>query len=385
MHPWKKNVWLGSTILILSLLGFLGGWLAGETRSHAEETTLSDDTYENLRTLIQAMSLVRANYVDQAKIKQQDLVYGAIKGMIGALDPYSQFMDPQSYKDLKQDTQGSFGGLGIEIAIRDSVLTVISPIDGTPAQRAGVQPGDMIMKINGESTESLSIMDAVHKMRGPAGTKCVLTLRRTGVEEWFDLPIIRDIIKIRSVRYELLDGQIGYIRITEFMEHTGEDFARALKDLQARGIKGLVLDLRNNPGGLLNMAAEISEYFVPQGRLLVYTEGRNANQNMRFFSTAKRPYTGGPVAVLVNPGSASASEIVAGALQDWELGLIVGEKTFGKGSVQTIMPLNDGSALRITTARYLTPKGRLIHGNGITPDVVVGPFKPNDYTLKLTQ
>jgi carboxyl-terminal processing protease len=385
MHTWKKSVWLGSLILLLSLLGFLGGWLAGETRSHAEETAISEDTYENLRTLIQAMSLIRANYVDEAKIKQQDLVYGAIKGMVGTLDPYSQFMDPQSYKDMKQDTQGSFGGLGIEIAIRDNVLTVISPIDGTPAQRAGVQPGDMIMKINGETTDGLSIMDAVHKMRGPAGTKCVLTLRRAGDEEWFDLTIIRDIIQIHSVRYELLSGQIGYIRITEFMEHTGEDFERALKDLQSRGMKGLVLDLRNNPGGLLNMAAEISEYFVPQGRLLVYTEGRNQNQNMRFFSTAKRPYNNGPLAVLVNQGSASASEIVAGALQDWNLGLIVGEKTFGKGSVQTIMPLNDGSALRITTARYLTPKGRLIHGNGITPDVGVEPFKPNDYTLQLSQ
>lgn len=385
MSKWKKNLWIGSTILFLALLGFTGGWLAGESKSSADEVTITEDTYESLRTLIQALSLIRNNYVDEGKIKQQDLVYGAIKGMVGNLDPYSQFMDPQSYKDMKQDTQGSFGGLGIEIAIRDNVLTVISPIDGTPAFRAGVQAGDEIMKIDGVSTEGLSIMDAVHKMRGPQGTKCVITIRRGGSEDWTDVTIIRDIIKIKSVRSDMLDDQVGYIRVTEFMEHTGEDFEKALKDLQSRGMKGLILDLRNNPGGLLNMAAEIAEYFVPQGKLLVYTEGRTQTQNMRFFSTAKRPYNNGPLAVLINQGSASASEIVAGAVQDWNLGIIVGEKSFGKGSVQTIMPLNDGSALRITTARYLTPKGRLIHGNGITPDVKAEAFKPNEYTLQLIQ
>jgi carboxyl-terminal processing protease len=385
MKIWKRSVWFGSVILFVTLLGFLGGWLTGETRSSADEVNLSEDSYESLKPLIQSMSLIRNNYVDVDKIKQQDLVYGAIKGMVSSLDPYSQFMDPQSYKDMKQDTQGSFGGLGIEISIRDNQLTVISPIDGTPAFRAGIQPGDQIMKIDNQSTEGVTIMDAVHKMRGQPGTKCVLSIRRTGVEDWFDVPIIRDVIKIKSVRYEMLDNQIGYIRITEFMEHTGDDFDHALRDLQARGLRGLILDLRNNPGGLLNMAAQISEYFVPQGKLLVYTEGRNQAQNMRFFSTAKAPYANGPLVVLVNQGSASASEIVAGAIQDWELGLIVGEKTFGKGSVQTIIPLSDGSALRITTARYLTPKGRLIHGNGIQPDLKAEAFRPNEFTMKLSQ
>lgn len=383
MNRLKKLIWLVASVLFLCLAGFLGGWLAGESVSKAEEVSLTDDSYETLRPLIQSLQLIRNNYVDVEKIKQQDLVYGAIKGMVGSLDPYSQFMDPQSYKDMKQDTQGSFGGLGIEIAMRDNQLTVISPIDGTPAQRAGIKPGDQIMKIDGESTEGITIMDAVHKMRGPRGTKCVITIRRSGLEDWIDVPIIRDIIKIYSVRYDLLDDNIGYIRITEFMEHTSEDFSKALKDLQSRGMQGLILDLRNNPGGLLNQAAEIAEYFVPQGKLLVYTEGRNQSQNLRFVSTGRQPYYRGPLAVLVNRGSASASEIVAGAIQDWELGIIVGENTFGKGSVQTIIPLNDGSALRITTARYLTPKGQMIHGNGIKPDLVAEAFTPNEFTLNL--
>jgi carboxyl-terminal processing protease len=366
-------------------MGFFGGWLSGESRASGSDTNLTDDSYESLRPLIQSLSLIRNNYVDADKTKQQDLINGAIKGMVATLDPYSQYMDPQSFKDMKQDTQGSFGGLGIEIAIRDNQLTIVTPIDGTPAQRAGVQPGDLIMKIDGKGTEGITIMDAVHKMRGVPGTKCVITLKRVGVEDWFDVPIIRDVIKIRSVRFEMLDGNIGYIRITEFMEQTGDDFDKALKNLESRKMKGLVLDLRNNPGGLLNMAAQIAEYFVPQGKMLVYTEGRNQGQNMKFISEAKNTYRSGPLAVLVNQGSASASEIVAGAIQDWNLGVIVGEKTFGKGSVQTIIPLGDGSALRITTARYLTPKGQIIHGNGIKPDMVVEPFKPNEFTVRLVQ
>jgi len=385
MTKFKKYIWIGSAVLLLSLLGFFGGWLSGESRSSADEQTLTDDVYESLRPLIQSMALIRDNYVDQEKVKQKELVYGAIKGMVGELDPYSQFMDPQSFKDMKQATQGSFGGLGIEIAIRDNQLTIISPIDGTPADRAGIQAGDMIMKIDGASTEGIDIMDAVHKMRGPKGTKCVLTIRRAGADEWFDVPIVRDIIKIRSVRYDMLEDNVGYIRVTEFMENTTVDFDKAMKDLTSRGMQGLILDLRNNPGGLLNKAAEIAEFFIPQGKLLVYTEGRNQAQNMRFFSTSKNPYHAGPLSVLVNQGSASASEIVAGAVQDWGVGVLVGKKTFGKGSVQTIIPLNDGSALRITTARYLTPKGQMIHGNGITPDLEMEAFKPNEFTLKLNQ
>ena len=381
----KRIIWVGSMVLFLCLLGFFGGWMTGETRASATETNLTDDSYESLRPLIQSLALIRANYVDEAKTKQKDLVYGAIKGMVGTLDPYSQFMDPQSFKDMKQDTQGSFGGLGIEIAIKDNVLTIVTPIDGTPAQKAGVQPGDQILKIDGKGTDGISIMDAVHKMRGVPGTRCVITVRRNGSEDWIDFPIIRDIIKIRSIRSELLDGQIGYIRITEFMEQTGDDFDKALKSLEAQNIKGLILDLRNNPGGLLNMAAQIAEYFVPQGKLLVYTEGRSQAQNMRFISTARHSFDAGPLAVLVNQGSASASEIVAGAIQDWGLGVIVGERTFGKGSVQTIIPMNDGSALRLTTARYLTPKGQIIHGNGIKPDLNVETFKPNDFTVHLIQ
>ncbi len=381
----KKVIWITSLILLITLLGFFGGWISGASRSAGDDVNLSEDSYESLRPLIQSMSLIKNNYVDVEKINQKDLVYGAIKGMVGELDPYSQFLDPQSYKDMRQDTKGSFGGLGIQIAIRHDQLTIITPLDGTPADRAGIQPGDEIMKIDGESTEGITIMDAVHKMRGIKGTKCVITLRRRGLQEWFDVPLIRDTIKVQSVRHELLEGKIGYIRLTEFMERTGDDFKKALRDLENRGMQGLIVDLRNNPGGLLNMAAEIAEYFVPQGKLIVYTEGRHKAQNIRFFSSALRPLKDVPLAMLVNQGSASASEIVAGAIQDWNLGVIVGQKTFGKGSVQTIVPLGDGSALRLTTARYLTPKGQLIHGNGIKPDMEVPSYKPNEFMLKLKE
>lgn len=383
MFNLKKAIWTTTLVLFITLMGFFGGWLSGASRSSGDDVSLTEDSYESLRPLIQSMALIKNNYVDVEKIDQKDLVYGAIKGMVGELDPYSQFMDPQSYKDMREDTRGSFGGLGIEISIRNNQLTIISPIDGTPAERAGIQPGDEIMKIDGESTEGITILDAVHKMRGLKGTKCVITIRRRGAQDWFDVPLIRDIIKIQSVRHELLSDGIGYIRVTEFMERTGEDFNQALRALESQNIKGLVVDLRNNPGGLLNMAAEIAEYFVPQGKLIVYTEGRHKAQNIRFFSSALRPMKTVPLALLVNAGSASASEIVAGAVQDWNLGVIVGQKTFGKGSVQTIIPLGDGSALRITTARYLTPKGQLIHGNGITPDLAVDSFEPNEFMLKM--
>lgn len=383
MFNLKKTIWTTTLVLFITLMGFFGGWLSGASRSSGDDVSLTEDSYESLRPLIQSMALIKNNYVDVEKIDQKDLVYGAIKGMVGELDPYSQFMDPQSYKDMREDTRGSFGGLGIEISIRNNQLTIISPIDGTPAERAGIQPGDEIMKIDGESTEGITILDAVHKMRGLKGTKCVITIRRRGAQDWFDVPLIRDIIKIQSVRHELLSDGIGYIRVTEFMERTGEDFNQALRALESQNIKGLVVDLRNNPGGLLNMAAEIAEYFVPQGKLIVYTEGRRKEQNIRFFSSALRPMKTVPLVLLVNAGSASASEIVAGAVQDWNLGVIVGQKTFGKGSVQTIIPLGDGSALRITTARYLTPKGQLIHGNGITPDLAVDSFEPNEFMLKM--
>jgi carboxyl-terminal processing protease len=235
MWNFKRYIWIGSLVLFLGLTGFFGGWIFGEARTAGEDTVLTDDTYDSLRPLIQSISLIKANYVDESKTKQQELVYGAIKGMVATLDPYSQFMDPQSFKDMKQDTQGSFGGLGIEIAIRDNQLTIITPIEGTPAFRAGIQPGDLIMKIDGKTTEALALTDAVHKMRGVPGTKCVLTVRRAGKEDWFDVPLIRDVIKVYSVRFDMLDGNIGYIRLNEFMEHTGEDFDKALKSLEDEG------------------------------------------------------------------------------------------------------------------------------------------------------
>jgi carboxyl-terminal processing protease len=272
---------------------------------------------------------------------------------------------------MQVETSGSFGGLGIEITLRDDVLTVVAPIEGTPAHRAGLAPGDRIVKIDGIVTKDMQLADAVKRMRGKPGTKVTISVLREGWAEPRDFEIVREQIRVQSVRAHDLGGGVGYIRVRQFQEQTGHDIEAALDRFVRSGAKALILDLRNNPGGLLTAAVEVAEKFVDDGKLIVYTEGRVRNQNMRFSAHAKKAYTSLPMVVLVNQGSASASEIVAGALQDYGRAVLVGTQTFGKGSVQTIIPLSDGSGLRLTTAKYFTPKGRSIHGKGITPDIVV--------------
>jgi carboxyl-terminal processing protease len=356
----KKALVIGSLLVVLTLS--LGGTVASKG-------TESSATYEQLRLFTEVLSIVQNQYVDE--VPPKDLIYNAIKGTLRGLDPHSSFLDPDSYKEMQVETSGSFGGLGIEITLKDDILTVVSPIEGTPAFRAGLQTGDRIIKIDGLSTKDMQLPDAVKRMRGKPGSKVTITVVREGWTEPKDIDITREQIRVHSVRTQELGNGIEYLKLRQFQEQSSHDLEAALDKFTKDGMKGLVLDLRNNPGGLLTAAVEVSEKFIEDGKLVVYTEGRVRNQNMRFSAHAKKPLTNLPMVILVNQGSASASEIVAGALQDYGRAMIVGTQTFGKGSVQTIIPLSDGSGLRLTTAKYFTPKGRSIHGKGITPDIVV--------------
>jgi carboxyl-terminal processing protease len=356
----KKAFVIGSLLVVLTLS--LGG-------SVASKGTDSGATYEQLRLFTEVLSIVQNQYVDE--VPPKELIYSAIKGTLRGLDPHSSFLDPESYREMQVETSGSFGGLGIEIALRDDVLTVVAPIEGTPAHRAGLQPGDRIVKIDGLGTKDMQLADAVKRMRGRPGTKVTISVVREGWVDPKDIDIVREQIRVQSVRTHDLGQGIAYLRLRQFQEQTAHDVETAMDKFVKNGAKALVLDLRNNPGGLLTAAVEVSEKFLDDGKLVVYTEGRVRNQNMRFAAHAKKPYQQLPMVVLVNQGSASASEIVAGALQDYGRAVIVGTQTFGKGSVQTIIPLSDGSGLRLTTAKYFTPKGRSIHGKGIAPDIVV--------------
>ena len=360
----KKVVLISGLLLVLTLS--LGGGVASKGNDTAA-------TYENLRLFTEVLSIVQSQYVDE--VPPKDIIYNAIKGTLRGLDPHSSFLDPEMYREMQVETSGSFGGLGIEITLRDDVLTVVAPIEGTPAYRSGIQPGDRILKIEGLSTKDMQLTDAVKRMRGKPGSKITITIVREGWTEPKDFLITREQIRVQSVKSNQLETGIEYIRLRQFQEQTANDLETSLEKYTKEGkIQGLVLDLRNNPGGLLTSAVEVTEKFLESGKLVVYTEGRVRNQNMRFSSNSKRTYTDFPIVVLVNQGSASASEIVAGALQDWGRAVVLGNQSFGKGSVQTIIPLSDGSGLRLTTAKYFTPKGRSIHGKGITPDIVVdGP------------
>jgi carboxyl-terminal processing protease len=360
----KKVAMISALLLVLTLS--LGGGVASKGNDTAA-------TYENLRLFTEVLSIVQSQYVDE--VPPKDIIYNAIKGTLRGLDPHSSFLDPEMYREMQVETSGSFGGLGIEITLRDDVLTVVAPIEGTPAYRSGIQPGDRILKIEGLSTKDMQLADAVKRMRGKPGSKITITIVREGWTEPKDFIITREQIRVQSVKSNQLEPGIEYIRLRQFQEQTANDLENSLEKYVKEGkIQGLVLDLRNNPGGLLTSAVEVTEKFLEPGKLVVYTEGRVRNQNMRFSSNAKRTFTSFPIVVLVNQGSASASEIVAGALQDWGRAVVLGSQSFGKGSVQTIIPLSDGSGLRLTTAKYFTPKGRSIHGKGITPDILVeGP------------
>jgi carboxyl-terminal processing protease len=326
--------------------------------------------YESIELFTDVLAIVKKSYVEEVDTKK--LVYGAINGMLTSLDPHSSFMPPETYKEMKIETKGAFGGLGIEITIKDGILTVISPIEDTPAYRAGIKAGDMILKIDDKFTKDLTITEAVKRMRGVKGTKVTLTIMREGFEKTKDFTMERDIIQVKSVKYKVLDDGYGYIRISQFQEKTDDDLDKALSALEPnhKPLKGLVLDLRNDPGGLLDQAVRVCEHFIDEGKLIVYTEGREKDSKMRFTSRKGGKEAGYPIIVLINSGSASASEIVAGCLQDHKRAVVMGTQSFGKGSVQTIIPLSDNSGLRLTTARYYTPSGRSIQAKGITPDIV---------------
>jgi len=362
------------TALALMLMLVLCGWLA-TSRADCAATTKKVDNYQELQLFTDVLSIIRRSYVEEVDMKE--LVYGAVNGMLASLDPHSSFMPPEVYKELKIDTSGEFGGLGIEITIRDGILTIVSPIEDTPADRVGLQAGDMIIKIEDRFTKDMSIMEAVKMMRGRKGTKIKISVMRESFTKPTEFELVREIIKVKSVKARTLEDNFGYVRIAQFQERTQDDLSKALADLkeQNKGVlDGLVLDLRNNPGGLLDQAVKVSDTFLEQG-LIVYTEGREEGSQMRFSAHSSGTEPGYPIVVLINGGSASASEIVAGALQDNERAVILGTQSFGKGSVQTIIPMNDDTGLRLTTARYFTPSGTSIQAKGIAPDILVKPME----------
>ncbi len=365
-----KSIFLGVIVAVAAFMVLHLGVLPGELRALEEAQSLDEKSpYEYIKLYTDTLSLVQKNYVEEVEIKK--LVYGSIKGMLSDLDPHSSFMPPEMFKEMQVETTGSFGGLGIEITIRDGVLTVVSPIEDTPAFRAGVEAGDRIIKINGELSKDMTLMEAVKKMRGPKDTEITISIMRQGLNELLDVTIIRDIIKVVSIKSKTLTDDIAYIRLTQFQSRTYDDLNRKMKELKKEHpISGLVLDMRNNPGGLLQQAVKVSDYFLKSG-LIVYTDGRISKQNMRYKAYDDGTEGDYPIVVLVNGGSASASEIVAGALQDHKRALVLGTPSFGKGSVQTIIPLEDGSAVRMTTSLYYTPSGRSIQAKGIEPDVLV--------------
>ena len=355
---------------VLSVLGLVMMLFAGVLigKSLEGRSIAAVETYDKLKVFAEVLSQLDKNTVDP--VDTTKLVAGALQGMVNTLDPHSAYMPPDVYREIQVDTKGEFGGLGIQIGMKENRLVVISPIEGTPADRAGVKAGDFISEIDGTTTKNMTLVDAVNKLRGPKGTKVILTLLREGQGKPIRVTLTRETIKIQSVKSQMLDDHIGYIRLTQFQEQTSADLKQALKQLLAQGAQSLILDLRNNPGGLLTSAVEVSEQFLPKNKLVVSIRGRSGAAE-EYRANGESPVTDLPMIILVNAGSASASEIVSGALQDWGRAVILGTTTFGKGSVQTIIALSDGSGLRLTTAKYYTPKDRSIHGVGIVPDIVV--------------
>ncbi|MBL7662040.1 S41 family peptidase [bacterium] len=337
----------------------------------AKESVLGS-AYEELKLFADVVALVRKNYVNEVNMK--DLAEGAVKGMLQSLDPHSSYMDQESFNELQVETKGEFGGLGIEINVKDGILTVIAPIEGSPAETAGVQAGDQIIKVGDEFTKNMTLIDAVKKMRGPKGSPITLTVHRENKPELIPITILRDVIRVQSVRSRMLEQGFGYVRLAQFQEESGKELREAIEKLNGKGadrqLKGLVIDLRNDPGGLLSQAVETADIFLKEG-LVVYTDGRLESQKQKFYAQDDKNEPQLPIVVLINGGSASAAEILAGALQDAKLALVVGTQSFGKGSVQTVLPMDNGSALRLTTALYYTRNGRSIQARGITPDVVV--------------
>jgi len=350
--------------LVAALALLLTGVLIGQGLVQAKS-----DTYDELKAFTQALELIKRNYVEEPDTKE--LIQGAIRGMVSSLDPHSSYMAERAFKEMSMDIKGEFQGVGIQIGIKNQQLTIIAPIEGTPGDRAGLAAGDKILKINDEWTKDLSIEEAVDKMRGPKNTQVRLYIHREGWDKPKEFAITRDVIKVQSVKKKMLEGDIGYVKITQFQGQTGPELEKALKELEAKGMKKLVLDLRNNPGGILDASVDVSGLFMPKDKLVVYLQGRKTADRKDYLTTSDGTPREYPVVILVNTGSASASEIVAGALQDSHRALIVGAQTFGKGSVQTVFSLDSGTGLRLTTAKYYTPSGRSIQNVGITPDIEV--------------
>ncbi|NWL76748.1 peptidase S41 [Pseudomonas taiwanensis] len=368
---------LTSLAMALALLGGAPQLLAAEEPATLPATAVNGKAplpLDELRTFAEVLDRIKSAYVEP--VDDKTLLENAIKGMLSNLDPHSAYLEPEDFQELQESTSGEFGGLGIEVGTEDGFVKVVSPIDDTPASKAGIQPGDLIVKIDGQPTKGISLMEAVDKMRGKAGSKITLTLVRDGGRP-FDVELVRAAIKVKSVKSQLLEKGYGYLRITQFQVNTGEEVGKALAKLRKDNgsrLSGLVLDLRNNPGGVLQSAVEVSDHFLRKG-LIVYTKGRIANSELRFSADPADASDGVPLVVLINGGSASAAEIVAGALQDHKRGVLMGTDSFGKGSVQTVLPLNNDRALKLTTALYYTPNGRSIQAQGIVPDIEVARAK----------
>jgi len=364
------------TIVIVVVLNLVVGMRVYD--AYAVESS-EDDVYANVSVFTRALMLIRQDYVDEEKVSYKDLTYNALKGMLSNLDPHSQFMEPVDFDEMQEDTKSEFGGLGIEISQRGGLLTIVTPMEDSPASKAGLMSGDQITKIEGTPTEKLEPTEAVSKLRGKPGTKVTITVLRPETKEIKDYTITRDVIRVDSVRgKDLLQGpetngyKIGYVRLTQFSEPTAKELGRRLDELEEQGIQGLILDLRNNPGGLLQSAIDVCGQFVPANTMVVYTDGRSESARREYRTKAmsdSKERLEYPIAVLTNNGSASGSEIVAGALKDLNRAIVVGETTFGKGSVQSVLPLPDSSAIRLTTAKYYTPSRKVIHERGVKPTI----------------
>ena len=375
----KRRFLYGALLGVLAANLLIGTQIYFANAQAAEK----DDALPNLKLFSVVLDRVRQEYVDGDKLSYQDLIHGALKGMLNTLDPHSEFMELSKYEELKKDTQGEFGGVGIVISAKDGFITVVAPMEDTPGFKAGIMPGDRIIKIDGKSAERLNSQDAVKRLRGAPGTDVNMTILRPSTGQTKDYTLTRAQIKVATVKdingkreFPLGENNVGYIRLAQFGEQTSTDLEDGLKKLEAKGMESLILDLRDNPGGLLDQAVQVCEKFLPKGQLIVSTEGRDAKQKSLYHGKGRGSHAALPIVVLVNNGSASASEIVSGCLQDCAAlrvckAIVVGEQTFGKGSVQSILPLQDGSALRLTTAKYYTPSHKVIHEKGITPDIIV--------------
>jgi len=377
---YKKATWMGIGALLGAFIVVTSSVMADKAQDDTQSEVASQQEklvlpLQELRAFAEVFERVSSDYVDE--VNEKDLLEGAISGMLSSLDPHSSYLPPKNFKEMEEHTKGEFGGLGMEVGMEDGFVKVISPIDDTPAEKAGVKAGDLIVKLGDEPVKGKTLSEAVDIMRGKPGTKLKLTIVRKGEDAPLTLTITRAVIKVKSIKQKMLKDGIGYVRISQFQIRTGQDLVKAINKLDEQNkepINGLILDLRNNPGGVLTAAVQVSDAFLEEG-LIVYTEGRIKNSKMRFEAEKGDVLNGKPIVVLINEGSASASEIVAGALQDQLRAIVVGRTSFGKGSVQTLLPLNNGAAIKVTTARYFTPLGRSIQAEGIKPDIEVDLVK----------